>query len=100
MDPMAFSIAVMGFLFIMGAIVLPRFRKRRRSPTPRPAPGGFVPTPDEEARLNEARDRLINLENFANRSFARLDTRVRLLNRLIEDADVRIRQLEEGNHGA
>jgi hypothetical protein len=38
---------------------------------------------------------LIRIEEFSNRSFARVDTRMRTLNRLIEDADVRIRQLEQ-----
>jgi hypothetical protein len=96
MEPLPFALAVVGFLFVMGALLLPRIRRRRRKAVPaRPGNFDFVPTPAEEARLNDARELLIRIEEFSNRSFARVDTRMRTLNRLIEDADVRIRQLEQ-----
>jgi hypothetical protein len=100
MDPLALSLAVVGFLCILGALLLPRLA-RRKAPAPRPRNISFVPTPAEEKRLNEARELLVQIETFSTRSFARLDTKMRFLNRLIEDADVRIRTLEtsKGRNG-
>lgn len=97
MDSWKVTVSVVGFLLVAGAVLLPRImwrRSQRRQPRPRPENFAFVPTPEEERRLNEARDVLVQVDSFASAAFARLDTRMRFLNRLIEDADVRIKALE------
>ena len=52
-----------------------------------------MPSRAESRELDEARDLLCTVDRFSSRAFARLDTKLRLLNRLIEEADVRLKAL-------
>lgn len=72
----------------------------RRKPVPKQDSfdfhGGDSPNRFTEAqRLRETIDKLqLELQTFGRESHARLDTRIRLLNRLIEESDEKIRKLE------
>lgn len=96
MEPYAFSLVVVGFFLVLGALLLPRFLQRANRAKKRVLPQtvSFVPTPEEERELNKARELLIHVDDFSRQAFAKLDTKLRLLNRLIEEADVKIRRLE------
>lgn len=97
MDPTQTTLMLAGLLLIMGAVMLPRlFRRfaRRGAPRALPVRAGYIPTAAEEAQLAAARELVIQLDQVSSRAFARLDSKLRLMNRLIEDADVRLRRLE------
>ncbi|MCD6405780.1 MAG: hypothetical protein J7M19_08130 [Planctomycetes bacterium] len=70
------------------------WRRKSVSKSPRPratddATGGYI-------RLQKAIEKLhVNLMEFGRDVEARLDTRIRTLGRLIQDADERIKRLEE-----
>lgn len=90
MDPLYFAMTLAGLLLIIGAIVIPTLIRYREDAKKRPVGDfAFVPTPEEEARLNDARQLLIQVDEFSTQAFAKLDTKLLFLNRLIEDADVR-----------
>ncbi len=94
MDPTQTALMLAGFLLIMGSLMLPRLLKRvsgRRGAKPQPAVVEI--NPQDEAQLAAAREVVVQLDQLSTRAFARLDTKLRLMNRLIEDADVRLRQL-------
>ncbi|MEE9311168.1 MAG: hypothetical protein V3V10_02025 [Planctomycetota bacterium] len=95
MDPLYFAMTLAGLMLIIGAIVIPTLIRYRADRMKQPVEGfDFIPTPEEEARLNDARQLLIQVDEFSTQAFAKLDTKLMFLNRLIEDADVRALALD------
>lgn len=100
--PLQLALVVAGLFLILASLVLPRLLRRVNRHKPRA--GGtvaFVPTVGQERQLAAARELLEHLDELSRRSFSRLDAKMCLLNRLIEDADVRLRTLsrKESPHG-
>lgn len=100
--PLQLALVVAGLFLILGSMVLPRLLRRVNRHKPRVSGTvAFVPTAGQERQLAAARELLEHLDELSRRSFSRLDAKMCLLNRLIEDADVRLRALarKESPHG-
>lgn len=85
---------VLGFVLVLASLALPRLIRPRAS-----AQGGTASpgTSDRfDLRALERIDRsMVQLEETSRELFGRLDTRTRVLIRLLEDAEVKSQQLEQ-----
>ncbi len=84
---------VMGFLVLYVTFLRPR-RELRGKPDLDPSPGA------RRREAQELRDEIdevfVRLQQYSRETLAKLDTKIRLLHQLIQDADARIQRLEEG----
>lgn len=91
-DPLVLGMIVAGFFLVIASMAFPRLVKNKKL---------AQLTSEAETHTHEVRalerveSRLLELEETSREIFGRLDTRARLMIRLIEEAEVKRQQLEE-----
>ena len=83
-----------GFIMIVASMALPRIFRPRPEVDARGYPLA-KPVSEDRRALERVEQGLIQLEETSREVFARIDTRTRVLVRLIEDAEVKAKQLED-----
>jgi hypothetical protein len=87
---------VLGLLLIV--IFLPRFLRKKTAASDkssaRPSSAGVI------GARGQIEDMIVKLDDIGRETYARLDTKIRILNRLIEEADEKIRALQALNAAA
>ncbi|MCK6438691.1 MAG: hypothetical protein L6Q71_00640 [Planctomycetes bacterium] len=83
---------VLGFVFVLASVALPRIVRPRAAAQA----SGQAQADRLDFRALERIDRsMVQLEETSRELFGRLDTRTRVLIRLLEDAEVKTQQLEQ-----
>jgi hypothetical protein len=90
---LSIGIIAVGFVLVMVAVFLPKIVKLRRPVTAEEALPSA--TSDSLRALERVEDSTLKLEEASRELFGRLDTRSRMLIRLIEEAELKIRELDE-----
>ncbi|MCC6572516.1 MAG: hypothetical protein IT462_01880 [Planctomycetes bacterium] len=96
MDPTQLALMAAGLVAIMASLVLPRLVHRLAGRRKAIGARSSVPAaaPVNEAQLTAARELVVEIDDLSTRALARLDSKIRVLNKLIAEADEKIAKLE------
>ncbi len=90
-DLVTMIIILVGFILVLASLFLPRFVKPKISRT---LNSKQLVKEQEVRTLERVEEGLLELEETARQLFGRIDTRVRSLARLLEDADRKVQELK------
>lgn len=92
-DPISLVIVIVGFFLVLAALALPRIMRKQVDHA------ATLPADNlrsaENAALERVEKSLLELEETSRELFGRLDTRTRVLIRLIEEAEIQSQRLEK-----
>ena len=91
-DPITLVMVVTGFILVLASLALPRMM-RKQVQAAENSMGQLKPA--ETAALERVEQSLLELEETSREVFGRIDTRTRVLIRLIEEAEVQAQRLEQ-----